>query len=130
MNNANNKFLIGKNSGGTAKSITGEITELSYSCRTFNYDHIDNYKILPSLREGTIKGSYLFDEDEGIFENMISLSKQGYVNRGASFNPDQNYPPLITASGSSYLELGNKRYFLIKTSDYQEQPAHSESIQP
>ena len=123
MNNANNNFLIGKNSNGTAKSITGEITELSYSCRTFNYDHVDNYKIIPSLRDGKLKGTYLFDEDLNEFDNLVSPSTQGGVNRGNSYQPDSYDPPLITAaSPSNYFEVSNDKYFLVKFENYEDQP--------
>ena len=123
MNNINNNFLIGKSSDGTAKSITGEITELSYSCRTFQYDHIENYKILPSLREGRIKASYRFDEDVNEFLNLFGYQKQTTSNKGLSQNPDGHEPPLITASPSQYFELSNDKMFNTKPNDFEDQPS-------
>ena len=118
LNNANNQFLIGKSSDGASKSITGQILELSYSCRTFHYNHIENYKILPSLREGLIKAAHLFDEDQPTFHNYISLTKQCVTNRGGSAQVENVDPALITDGSKQYLEVTHNKYFLVRASDF------------
>ena len=118
LNNANNQFLIGKSSDGASKSITGQILELSYSCRTFNYQHIENYKILPSLREGLVKSGYLFDETKVDYDNMMAQSRSGNTVGGPTYKVDPKDPILIDDGSRKYLRITADNYWQERSTYY------------